>query len=232
MLISFDKKKMVEAIMGGLQNAKDRVRSENTLTANWRRIGKWDYMFSSIVDVIRGQDNFKYCIWDRGIFDVVLLYDKETKTIYSFLKRENFNKIMKRRKIKKAHYLDALLTYNKEYQDSQLQISMVESEPFITDEVELQAQHLRKELESMLQNNEINQYITIVLDYKGFSLQHVTSYICTKYLKVVDFEDWSEYITPSYSSAEVVDDQVYEVDNDIKNKIRIKPHVQPETDIS
>ena len=131
---------------------------------------------------------------------------------------------MERKEIKKAHYIDAMLECNCVIQSSPMQISMVDAMPdLFSERAKEQKSELNAKIKTMLNVDNISQYITIVIGFDIFTLTDVVAIKCSPYLDLIEEESLSEFISPNYDDIEENTDVEYVQDSDLKNVIAMKP---------
>ncbi len=64
------------------------------------------------------------------------------------------------------------------------------------------------------------------MDFKGFTLTEVHAVLGSKWLEIIETDDWSEYINPSFDDIEDNGRRDYVQSSDLKSKISIKPSVR------
>lgn len=222
----FLRKLLVESIHQGLLNARSEYKASQTTTNNRKHMAKWDFINTSITSRLLGHNRYSVVPLDRGLFELVMIYDKQDKTLYTVIRRQNFNKLTDRHSINKAHYIDAMLNYNYPYQPYSNQISFIDDNNFFSEKAESQINTLSNDIKKILNTDEITKYITIVINFTGYNLMSVEAILCSKWLEVINGEDWSEYLTPTYDDVEPIDSQSYHHENEIKPKIQIKPAIK------
>lgn len=223
MEISIDNKKIVSAIQRGLTNTKIEIYSSNTLTNNRKHMEKWDNINTSLKKIFERQEKYSFIPLNRGFFTPILIYDNEEKILYTIMKSKNFTELLKRDSIKKIHYLDALLDYNLPHQKAPAQMSMFNRNSIFSDVAETQINDLKCDIESLLGSSEIKKYITIVIEFNGYTLTSVEAVLCSKWLEIIETDNWSELITPLFDDIEENGKNEVVQDVEIKSKISLKP---------
>lgn len=221
--LNVDKKRFVEAIQNGLLQARDELYASGTLTNNRIHMQKWDYVVTELKRSFSTDERFSFVPLDRGLFKPVMMFDQESKTLYTVMKRQNFEGLMARKAIIKSHYIDALLDYNYGYQKEPLQMDIFDEPGLFSTTAELQIKDLKLTVESLLGADDVTRYVTIVVDFTGFAIIDTKAVLYSKWLNPIESESWSEFIVPSYEETEMPSDGQYIPENSVKEKISIKP---------
>ncbi len=224
--ISIDKVRFVTAIQNGLTNARNEIYTSNTITDNRKHMQKWDYIGTAVQRAFEQETNFLFVPLDRGLFKPIMIFDDEHKILYTIIKIKNFEKLLKRDSVQKIHYMDALLDYNLPYQETPLQMSLFEMENMFSDNAESQIRELQSDVEILLHSDEVKKYITIVIDFNGYTLTEVKAVLCSKWLEKIEEDNWNEFITPSYDDIEENGKGDFVQETEIKSKISLKPAIK------
>lgn len=232
MNISIDSKKIITAIQSGLSATKQDIYTRNTLTDNRKHMQKWDDITTNIKNQFATEDNFSFIPLDRGLFKPVMIFDRNKSILYTVVKKQNYQKIMNRKNIQKAHYMDAMFDYNFMYQQTPRQLSLFESESMFSNNAEVQVNDLKSNIELLLSTHEIKKYITIVINFTGYTLTEIKAVMCSKWLEEIESEDWTESITPSYEEIEDASTGNFVQEDDIKTKISVKPTIKIGRDLA
>lgn len=216
--------KLVGAIKEGLTTTRLELRIRNTITNNRAPMEKWDGVNDSVYNCFKNDENMTIIPLDRGLFKPIMILNTQTNTLYTIIRNDNFKRLMERKEIKKAHYIDAMLECNCAIQSSPMQISMVDAMPdLFSERAKEQKSELNAKIKTMLNVDNISQYITIVIGFDIFTLTDVVAIKCTPCLDVIEEESLSEFISPNYDDIEENTDVEYVQDSDLKNVIAMKP---------
>lgn len=226
MNISIDKKAFITAIQNGLTNTRNEIYVSNTLTHNRKHMEKWDYIVTAVLKAFEHDDKYLFVPLDRGLFEVTMIFDKDEKVLYSIIRDKNFDKLLERKFVDKIHYVDAMLDYNLRYQTRSSQVSWPGMESMFSDNATDKIRNLQADIEAMLRSDEIKKYITIVIDFNGYTLTNAKAVLCSKCLEIISEDDWSEFITPSYNDIEDNGKVDFVQETEIKSKISLKPVVR------
>lgn len=221
-----DKVKFVSAIQKGLSNTQVEIYSSNTITDNRKHMEKWDKINTCLNDLFNDNNRFSVVPLDRGLFKLVMIFDNVEQVLYTVIKKNNFNKLLSRKFLPKAHYIDAMLDYNYHYQEVPLQMSLFDMDSMFSETAEKQISDLHISIESLLSTDKVKKYITIVIDFTGYTLNAVEAVFCSKWLETIESENWSEYIVPSFDDIEDNGKNDYVHENELKLKIALKPTIK------
>lgn len=229
--ISIDSKRFVTSVQNGLTNARNEIYVSNTLTDNRKHMEKWDYIVTAVKESFEHQEKYSFIPLDRGLFKPIMIFDKEEKTLYTIIKNKNFDKLLNRKSIDKIHYIDAMLDYNLSYQTTPEQITWSEMDNMFSDNAVDKIRDLQTNIETMLCSDEIKEYITIVIDFNGYTLTDAKAVLCSKWLEIIYENDWKEFITPSYNDIEDNGKIDFVQETEIKSMISLKPTVRKADEI-
>ena len=160
-----------------------------------------------------------------------MIYDNIERVLYTVIKSKNFDKLLQRKPLEKAHYIDAMLDYNYTYQTTPSQLSIFEMDNMFSENAENQIHDLQITIESLLSTDSISKYITIVVDFNAYALNDVKAVLCSKWLEIIETDAWTEYIIPSFDDIEENGKSDYVHDTEIKSKIALKPTIRKVQDI-
>ncbi len=190
------KKRVVEAIKNGLYEAKQEMYGNTDRVRNSLPLRKLDKIANSIIREFQGEDAFEELLWRRGGYDITLLYNKQDKTLYSFMSDKRFAELLRRKIIKRFHYLDILDEFNGNLKPDRSQLSLFDD---IVNKDEEKLLELKNQVLGLLHNDEPAKYITVCHTIEGFRLCYVKAVITSKYLEIIEENDWSNFIDNDYS---------------------------------
>lgn len=222
MYTSIDKTKLITGIQLGLDATREDMYNRNTLTDNRKHMQKWDDMVTNIKEQFKGQEKFSFVPLDRGLFKPAMIFDNNEKILYTIIKKQNYQSKLSRKVIENSHYIDAMLDYNLPYKEIPDQLSFEYGNMF-SENAEFQIVNLKTNIEMLLDTEDIRKYITIVIDFSGYTLKEIRAVMCSKWLEEIDSEDWTEYITPTYAESYDVGDFDCVQETDTKTRVSIRP---------
>lgn len=224
MELDINRQMLVDVIKEGLTDARYELKTRNTITNNRSAMEKWDDINQSVYNAFKDDEEMIIVPLDRGLFKLIMMLSTKTNTLYTIIRNVNFKKLMDRKEIKRAHYIDAMLECNYTSESSPRQISMVDSMPeLFSENAKEQKAELNAKIKSMFNVDEISQYITIVISFDNFTLTDIVAFKCSPYLDAIEEESLSEFITPKYDDVEDNTDVEYVQESNMKNVISIKP---------
>ena len=226
MEIGINKKKIVSAIQKGLSDTQIVMSTSNTITYTRKYMEKWDRIHTSINNCFCDDERFSIIPLDRGLFTPIMIFDNMEQVLYTIMRRDNFNKKLNRKYLTKAHYIDAMLDYNYPFQKSPEQLSMFNEEDMFSEKAKKEINDLHIIIENLLDTDKIRKYITIVVDFNGYILTSVEAILCSKWLEIIEKENWNEYIVPSFDDIEDNGKENYVHENELKSKIILKPTIK------
>ena len=211
-----DKKGLIEAVQTAIGvSVNEFIMENNFITYNCIHMLKWDEINTSIAKNMN-EDNYDIKKFNRGIFCPILIYDKDSKNIYLPMRTKNLLKLKKdRNKRKVPHYLDALVTKNKD-----IKVEKQQQEFFDTDKV-FDKEMVEKIL-MPLNNIEINNFVVCVFDEIKGELIAFKALILDSNLREYYSEDWSHFISPTYNTTFDFDYTEPKLDSDDDLEIGIK----------
>jgi hypothetical protein len=213
------KKRMVEAIKNGLYETKEEMRGKDDVVNNSLPYRKLDNIANSIIRKFHDDDIFRYVLCKRGWYIILFLYDKINKVLYSFFSEKRFNELINRKTISNLHYIDALVEFNDDLQTDRLQQVLDED---LSSKDEDKVQELKNKIITMLDNDEPQKYITVCHAIDDFRLCNVKAVITSKYLEVLEKNDWSEFIDIDYREAIFDDIPKHDLDDEVKVTLKTK----------
>ena len=129
MELDINRQMLVDVIKEGLTDARHELKIRNTITNNRSAMEKWDDINQSVYNAFKDDEEMIIVPLDRGLFKLIMMLSTKTNTLYTIIRNVNFKKLMDRKEIKRAHYIDAMLECNYTSESSPRQISMVDSMP-------------------------------------------------------------------------------------------------------
>jgi hypothetical protein len=160
---------------------------------------KWDLIYNSIIDLLQEyKDKYEYHLSMRGIWRILLIADKETGLMCSVIKLERFSQL-KNSKRSKFHYLDILASINKDLHSTNEQIKI--DGVNITESINnFDNAILKDNLDKLVKdfNSYINKYFLVAFVENENELLKLKAFMPDKNLNIVESEDWSDLIEPSY----------------------------------
>lgn len=188
---------IVQAVQNGLEQFKEYKLEHKTITSLGSTGTKWDKINTECSYALP-KLKFDVVACKRGVWQLILIYDKDTKHLYTLMKEQRFDELLKSVKENKVHYLEALTMCNadlvEEYRE---QTTLFEGFN------DIKKEKIDKTLEIMLSkiNGEIERHVLVRFTDKEFALSSITASVITPRLSIVTQENWAQYIQPKYDIA-------------------------------
>ena len=199
-------KAIVEGMQQGLKRAKMAKRENADRFDNAERFRIIDKMMSSLYYKIEENERFEVKEFYRYGYKLLLAYNREKHTLYSFMSEDRLFSLINSNNIKdKQNYIFSLMKFNPD--DRQQQVLLPELDTIVDEQVKIQ-ERIREIIE---EDGEI-QYITILYKKQGYKLLGVRAVKMSQYAEPVEVKDLSDYIAVDY-------EDVYDDGNSNKEEI-------------
>ncbi|MFI3174579.1 MAG: DUF5986 family protein [Bacillota bacterium] len=185
-------KAISEVVGDGIQEIMNGLETTNSESALF-----WDLLNTELVKAFATGDCMAYKV-KRGPWQMILLYEKESKCLFSIMREQRFKEIVAERpKRRKMSYLDMLThTFNSDLQSQSTQLSLFSDAPLkkFEDEhlLKIQVEKLTKEIQE--DSAVIQRYVLVLFDAKDYQLKSVRATMVDSNLNVVSEKKWTEYI--------------------------------------
>lgn len=191
---------IIKAFEDGEYMYYEKFHEHPTVTQNGKGAAIWNEIHTQISNNFVS-DDFQIGQISRGLWDLVYLYDKRTKYLYTFMRDENFKNLHKGRMSDKLyHYSNVLSRLNSEllgtYEPQYKQLSFIDM-VCIDDEIDTKLSAL---LESMINSvdGEIERYAIVLVDCVKGVVKEIKCVVPLAYAEPMYVENWSEYIKAEY----------------------------------
>lgn len=157
----------------------------------------WDFIFSNLIRECSSED-FIPIVTIRGPWKMVIVYEKTTNCIFTFMREKRFLQLKKQQhKRKHMHYIDILSKqFNDKLKANNEQMSMypIENKFSDFDKLNLLAKNLLKDLGSNV--SIVKNHVLVLFDSFNHQLMSIRAVMITPNLEIADGceEDWSQYI--------------------------------------
>lgn len=182
----------------------ENYREHPTVTQNGKGAAIWNNIYTQLASnfKIPGYQTGKI---SRGFWDLLYLYDEETKYLYTFMREDNFKNLQSGRKRDKLfHYSNVLSRLNGElvgtYEIPYEQLSFL-AEINVDEETDTRLETLVKDMTSSI-NGDIERYALVLVECKRGEVKGIECVIPIAYANPMYREDWSEYIKAEYEMPE------------------------------
>ncbi|EGL18161.1 MULTISPECIES: DUF5986 family protein [unclassified Paenibacillus] len=163
---------------------------------------KWDFINTNLIRTLP-TSQFQCVKIKRGpLWELVLIYDKETQYLYAAMQEKRFHQLSERTYKETVHYIDALSSINCDLEanvklNPAKQLSLFESE---NDDWNAQVEY---ELNSMLHmlEGEVKRFVLITFSTEKGEIASVNAIMPNAKLEITYEENWNEFITADFSIA-------------------------------
>lgn len=182
----------------------DNFKDHPTVTQNGRGAAIWNNIHTQLVKNFSTSD-FKTGIISRGPWDLIYVYDCNTKYLYTFMRTENFSNLHKGNMAKNLyHYSNVLSRLNGElleiYEPPYQQMSFVNTLN-IDGDVDAKLDAILKKMVGTI-DDEIERYALVLVECRRGIVSQIECVIPIAYMNPMYREDWSEYINAEYMTEE------------------------------
>ena len=173
----------------------------NDRKSNAKKFLKWDLINRNFIKNFSNAElTAEYA--KRGAWYFVPLFNKETGTLFSVMREDRFNELhRKQEKRRKAHYVDALVKSFNIDLDQNKQLNLFEEEQFDENEVKAIVEGILRDFQ--IDSSVVHRYATILFEEYNSDLISIRCCVLDSSLRIVDEEDWGEFI--HYNESVVVD---------------------------
>lgn len=213
-----DRKRIVQALQNGLEKFEEYISNNKTITKIGHMGTKWD-MINTECQKAMLKSEYDVVVCKRGIWQLLLMYDRNTNTLYTLMKEKRYEDLCKTVKGNKVHYLEAITTVNKD-----LLKEKHEQVTFFEEFNKLKMEKMETTLKQLLNNidGQVKKHVLITFTDKNLELYSISALIVTPSLQILHKENWTEYIEPKYSlDSNNIDINNYE-NEDIKLALKVQ----------
>ncbi len=159
----------------------------------------WDLIYRNLMNKF-DEGNLKYSVTKRGMWTVLLLYDENSKLLFSFMRNSRFKDIKNRKSASRPQYVQALITLNAELQAPEKQIRLLAEEPkFTQTELERTLDELCANFDGSIDTKN-SRHVMVVFSNKYGSIDSLKAYLLDRDLDIVFEQDWLDIAKPIMSS--------------------------------
>ena len=218
-----EKECIVDAILNGLEKSHDYFTANRTITSNGREGERWNYINEEVKNTLA--DKFEVSLCKRRIWEIILIYDKETRSLYSLMKDKRLGELREEIKSNGMHYATVLATsINSHFQyEVQDQMTFIDESDSLYDE---KLEENFKEITKYI-SGDIDKYTMITFTNKNQELTSISARIVSSSLDDIYKEDWSDLIKPKYDAVinEILGDISLDEDADEDIEVPIKEDI-------
>ena len=193
----FDRQKdfLANGIFRAITQQLPEIIAENNLpTSVGSGLFRWNFVNKNLSETF--DTNFESSIQTRGAWKLLLLIDQLSGLSFSIMSENNFRKIQ-RHPSERVHYLEALVSNNKNRAPEQEQISLFKSH--ISRDQKMLCE-LRNQLLSMFPYV-ISEHILILFDYTFNEVTSVRAVLLNPKMEIAYSEDWTAHMKNTFISS-------------------------------
>ncbi len=190
-----------EAVGDDIQQDVRRLKTRNSEPT---RI--WDLLNTKLIDQL-DVETTQVATADRKIWRMVIIYEKSSECIFTFMREKRFAEIQRNRSKRECmHYLDLVAEYfNADLQPEEEQIKFsdcLEQHTF-ADESKLM-EHVQDLLRDLSDDIDVvRHHVLVLFDASAYQLHSIRAVMITPALEIACEEDWSQFI--SHQESMIVD---------------------------
>ncbi len=159
----------------------------------------WDLIYRNLMNKF-DEGNLKYSVTKHGMWTVLLLYDKNSKLLFSFMRDTRFKNIRNQKKSARPKYVQALINLNSELQSPAKQLRLFPDESkFTQSELEKTLDELCANFDSGIDTKN-SQHVMVVFSNKFGCINSLKAYLLDSDLDIVCEQDWLDITKPILSS--------------------------------
>jgi len=207
-------KSVADAISKDINTFKEEFPLE---TDNSIHFLKWDLTNTNLIGTLPS-DYFQCLKARRGHWKFVLIFHKNSGTLYTLMKQDRFFQIREKHNREKVHYLDALASINRSLEsknESYRQMNLFDIDGQLWKE---EAENVLKELIENIEG-EVKVYTLLTFTNDKSEIKDFTAYTLTPSLGIAIEESWNDYIPAEYDMGinenDVVEEEFEDDDIDL-----------------
>lgn len=186
---------IVKAVQEGLKQYSANYKKEfNTITNNGQHSVIWDFINTEVIKEMPSS-KFEVIVAKRGLWELILIFDKETNHLYSLMKEKRLRQLQHRIRKDTIHYIDALVKNNADLNElASEQTNMFE---YIDED---RNEHIDKTLCEMLHaiKEKVERYILVTFSDSNYEVLSISADIVAENLDIVYSESWEQYIQAEF----------------------------------
>lgn len=193
---------IIRAFEDGEYNYWELLKEHPTTTHNGRGAAIWNEIFTELERSFT-KEGFQVDKFDRGFWQVLFIYDENTKYLYTFMRYKNFVNLQNKSNENKLYHYCNLLgkingnlvgTYHIENEQMSFGLNNFEDES--TD------QELSEILSTMLNkiNGDIERYAIVLVNQNKGKVESIECKIPVTGLETIYTESWNDYIGAEYEN--------------------------------
>ena len=160
---------------------------------------KWDLIYRNLMNKF-DTGNLKYSASKRGMWTVLLLYDENSKLLFSFMRDSRFKSIQNQKNSTRPQYVQALVNLNAELQAPSTQVKMFPDESkFTPSELERTLDELCSNFDGVIDTKH-SHHVMVVFSSKFGNIDSLKAYLLDRDLGIVSECDWLDIAKPVIST--------------------------------
>lgn len=169
------------------QDMPEVIADNNLPTTLGGGLFRWNFINRNLSENLNG--DFEISIQPRGSWRLLLLRDKITNLSFSIMSEANFRKVQ-RSSTDSVHYLEALISHNKNREPLTHQISFFPDSRCRDENV---LSNLRDQLLSCF-TGIVEEHVLILFDYNFTGVTSARAVLLTPKMEIAVSEDWTQYL--------------------------------------
>lgn len=194
----------IKSFEDGEYEESENFKEHPTVTRNGKGAVIWNHIYTQLAKNF-SRLGYQVGVIPRGPWELVYIYDEESKYLYTFMRESNYKNLHKSKEHEKLfHYSNVLSRINGKlkgvYESEYEQMSFVEGLNIDADtDIELS-----DILNRMTRNvhGEIKRYCIVLVECKKGMVQNIECIIPIAYSSPIYRENWSKYIGAEYDTTD------------------------------
>lgn len=169
------------------QEMPEVIVEHNLPTTLGSGLFRWNFINRNLSENLNG--DFETSIQPRGAWKLPLLRDKKTNLSFSIMSETNFRKVQ-RTAAEKIHYLEALISQNKNREPLNHQFSLFDDDRCRDKSI---LANLRDQLLSGF-TGIVEEHVLILFDYNFAGVTSARAVLLTPKMEIALSDDWTRYL--------------------------------------
>lgn len=193
---------IIKSFEDGEYEYLENYKEHPTVTQNGKGAAIWNNIHTQLVKNFSMQ-GYKTGIISRGPWNLIYVFDENTKYLYTFMRENNFVNIHKGNvEDKLFHYSNILSRLNGQllgiYEPEYQQMSFI-NEIIIDDDTDTKLESILQTMISTI-NEKIERYAIVLVDCMHGEVKQIECVIPIAYMNPMYREDWSAFIKAEYAT--------------------------------
>lgn len=169
------------------QDMPEVIAEHNLPTTLGGGLFRWNFVNRNLSENLNG--DFETSIQPRGSWRLLLLRDKTTNLSFSIMSESNFRKVQ-RSVTDSIHYLEALISHNKNREPLSQQLSFLPDNRYRDENI---LSNLRDQLLSCF-TGIVEEHVLILFDYNFAGVTSARAVLLTPKMEIAVSEDWTQFL--------------------------------------